>query len=111
MSIDKDRDDSKAFIFTLKNAYGVEPTRYMKKENSETAIRCNPNRGPIFGNYYGDIGIDDNCTRENSCWICNPSNFQYECHPEYKSSLFVNTAGPDEENRFSVLDYEVYTYN
>lgn len=35
----------------------------------------------------------------------------YECHPEYKFSLFVNTAGPNKENLFSVLDYEVYTHN
>ena len=43
--------------------------------------------------------------------INNNGTNGYECHPEYKSSLFVNTAGPDEENRFRVLDYEVYTYN
>ncbi len=43
--------------------------------------------------------------------ISNDGTHGYECHPEYKSSLFVNTAGPDEENYFSVLDYEVYTHN
>ena len=76
-----------------------------------TAIQCLPSWGPIFGNDYGDIAIADNCTKENSCWICNPSYFQYEPHPEYKSSLFVNTAGSDNKNNFSVLDYEVYTSN
>ena len=81
----------------------------MKKKNSKYAIKCNPDYGPIFGNY--DIYIANDLTRENSCWICNPSYFQYEPHPEYKSSLFVNTAGSDNKNNFSVLDYEVYTYN
>lgn len=35
----------------------------------------------------------------------------YECHPEYKCSLFVNTAGPLEKNYCTILDYEVYTHN
>ena len=95
----------------MKNAHGVEPTRFMKKKESKTAIFCNPNYGPIFGNAYGDINIADNCTKESSCWITCPSDFQYEYHPQYKSSLYVNTTGPDYTNNFSVLDYEVYTSN
>ena len=94
----------------MKNAHGVEPTRFMKKKESKTAIRCLPNYGPIFGNDHGDIYIADNCTKESSCRITNPSNFQYDCHPQYKSSLYVNTTGPDHQNNFSVLDYEVYTH-
>ena len=94
----------------MKNAHGVEPTRFMKKKESKTAIRCLPNYGPIFGNNYGDITIVDNCTKESSCWISPPSYFQYDCHPQYQSSLYVNTDGPNEMNLFSVLDYEVYTY-
>ena len=41
-------------------------------------------------------------------FIDNDGNHKYDCHPEYKKSLFVNTAGPDETNVFSVLDYEVF---
>ncbi len=92
----------------MKNAHGVEPTRYMKKENSKTAINCCPDDGPSFG--YFDIAIDDNCNEEVSCLIAEPSHMQYECHPEYKSSLYVNTDGPNVMNFFSVLDYEVYTH-
>ena len=68
-----DKDDSKAFIFTLKNPHGVEPTRYMKRRESYYAFRCYPHYGPIFGNYYWsyDIFINDNCNRENSCSINN----------------------------------------
>ena len=96
----------------MKNPHGVEPTRYMKREGSEYGIRCDPYRGPIsYGSYYGsDIYISDNCNRENSCYIHNDGRRGYEYHPHYKSSLFVDTAGPDKENKFSVLDYEVFAY-
>ena len=82
----------------------------MKKEDSETTINCDPNNGPVFGNYSPDICIVDKCNEEDSCWIGDPSRFQYECNPKYKSSLYVNTAGSDNCNCFSVLDYEVYTH-
>ena len=100
----------------MNNPHGVEPTRYMKRKEIRNnvyirnynygGISCNPSYGPIFGD--SDINIADNCNRENSCWIGPSSRLQYECHPEYKSSLYVGTAGPDEVNRFSVSDYEVY---
>ena len=94
----------------MKNAHGVEPTRYMKREESEYAIEYYPDYGPIFsGNYDYDIGIVNNCNVWR-CSIGNVGTFGYECHPQYKSSLFVNTAGPEERNKFTVLDYEVY-YN
>ena len=77
----------------------------MKRQGSEYAIDCDPRKGPIFGDRYNsDIYI------YNSCFITNDGTRGFECHPEYRSSLFVNTAGPDEENKFSVVDYEVYTY-
>ena len=90
----------------MKNAHGVEPTRFMKREESRYAIICDPVFGPAFG---GDILI---CIRNNLslCYIHNDGEEAYGCHPEYKSSLFFNTAGPNEKNNFSVLDYEVYTH-
>ncbi len=95
----------------MKNPHGVEPTRFMKRKDSEYAIKCYLYDGPIFGNDYdSDISIRDNCNEKNGCSIRNDGNGGYECHPKYQSSLFVNTAGPDDLNRFSVLDYEVY-YN
>ena len=92
----------------MKNPHGVEPTQFMKRE-SEYAIKCNPSYGPIFGNTWTDILINDNCNRENSCEIDGTNG--YECHPIHKKSLFVNTAGPYKDNYFEVLDYEVYTHN
>ena len=82
----------------------------MKRKESKYAIYCDPEYGPIFRNGNGsDIYISDNCNEENSCFIDNDGEGGYECHPQYKESLFVNTAGPDEENKLAVLDYEVYT--
>ena len=78
----------------------------MKRKESDIAINCIPERGPLF---MVDICIF--CIILNCTYIHNNGTYAYECHPEYKSSLFVNTAGPDEQNNFSVLDYEVYTYN
>ena len=96
----------------MKNPHGVEPTRYMKRKESEYAIECDPEYGPIFRNGNGsDIYIGDNCNEENNCWIGNGGEGGYECHPQYKESLFVNTAGPDVKNLFTVLDFEVYTHN
>ena len=110
----------------MKNPHGVEPTRFMKRKESEYAIRCDsfPHfKGPIFGSHQkerqgngfsismnNDLYIDNSCNRGKKCYIHNDGTRGYECHPQYKSSLFVNTAGPDEENYFSVLDFEVYTH-
>ena len=97
----------------MKNPHGVEPTRYMKRKESKKAIECHPHYGPRFGsnNNTHDISIHNNCNEEDSCWINNDGTKGYECHHEYKKSLFVNTAGPNNRNYFSVLDYEVYTHN
>ncbi len=72
----------------------------MKREESDKAIYCSSYYGPIFGN--NDICIDDNCTEENSCYINNDGTRGYDCHSQYKSSLFVD------KDKFSVLDYEVF---
>ena len=91
----------------MKNAHGVEPTRYMKRKESKCAIKCRKDDGPIF---YDDIMIRDNCNRNNSCIIKNNGTYGYDCNPKYKCSLFVNTNKPDNGNTFYVLDYEVYTH-
>ena len=93
----------------MKNDYGVTPTRFIKKKKSGRAIICFHENGPAFGTIQKKyLIIGDHCNKENSCSVHNDGTRGYECHPEYKSSIFVNTAGPDEENKFSVLDYEVF---
>ena len=89
----------------MKNPHGVKPTRYMKRSSYNYAINCDPNYGPLFGNC--DICIRNKCNI-NYDTIFNDGSFSYECHPEYKRSLFVNTAEPYETNYFFVLDYEVF---
>ena len=32
----------------MKNPHGVEPTRFMKRKESEYAIKCDPEYGPFF---------------------------------------------------------------
>ncbi len=90
----------------MKNPHGVEPTRYMKRKESEYAIICDSDCGPVFGK--NDIVIANNCNEENSCFIGNDGRGGYECDPSYKESLFVNTVGLDKGSYFTVLDYEVY---
>ena len=72
----------------------------MKRKESKYAIDCSYYDGPRFGN--NDICITDNCNEENSCYTNNNGTNGYNCHPQYKSSLFVN------KDKFSVLDYEVF---
>ena len=91
----------------MKNPHGVEPTRFMKRKESMYATCCRTKYGPTFGD--NDIYISDNCNIPNSCIICNDGTRRFECHPELKSSLFLNSFGPDEPNYFNVLDYEVFT--
>ena len=84
----------------------------MKKKDSNRAIDCTPSYGPLFGYGIDDIGIRDNCNREQGGWTnFGNSNSSYECKNSLKNSLFVNTAGPNEPNYFKVSDYEVFTYN
>ena len=92
----------------MKNPHGVRPTRYRKRKESDCAIYCDRSCGPVFYQISGDIYIPNNCNEENCCLINNDRTLGYECHPEYKKSLFVNTNGPDDENQFTVLDYEVF---
>ena len=117
--IDGTKNDSESFIFTLKNPHGTSPSRYTRRVGYSCSITCDSSCGPLFGftydhydgsySYFFDICINDDCNKKNSCYIDNDGSLQYECHPEYKESLFVNTAGPDYTNYFTVLDYEVFT--
>ena len=94
----------------MKNPHGVEPTRFMKRKESDCAIGCDIHCGPIFGDdkQNGDLIIGHHCNEENNCYIHNDGTHVYECHTEYKSSLFVNSSGSNEKNYFSIINYEVF---
>ena len=83
----------------------------MKRKESKCAICYKFYNIYEFGD--GDISL-------GSCFfnflfikpsINNDGTHGYECHPQYKKSLFVNTAGPDEVNYFEISSYEVFTHN
>ena len=91
----------------MKNDHGVEPTRYMKRKESREAINCNNKYGPIFG--INDIFIANNCNKKDACMTDTDNMNAYECHPKYKSSLFLNSTRSDDNMKyFTVFDYEVY---
>ena len=92
----------------MKNPHGVKPTRYMRRENGEY-IACSFKRGPRFGN--DDICINGKCNSKDMGSINNNGTGGFFCHPQYKSSLFVNTDKPENRNSFTVLDYEVFGIN
>ena len=93
----------------MKNPYGAEPTRFMKRKESGYAIECSLNCGPIFYGKCYDLFISDNCNCNNRSYTYNDGR-GYDCHPEYKMSLFVHTNDPDKPNKFFVSDYEVFTH-
>ena len=80
----------------------------MKREDRHSAITCYYGYGPIFGSGR-DICIRDNCNKNGGLTCYGNSNSSYKCNNSLKQSLFVNTAGPNERNDFSVLDYEVFS--
>ena len=111
--IDLFKDDSEAFIFTLKNPHGIIPTKYKKKYDSPYSHYCDPKYGPFFigGNFQcADLAIIDLCNQEYSCWTQNTGESGFTCQLGFGASLFVNTNDSNKPNMFSVLDYEVYTH-
>ena len=79
----------------MKNAHGVEPTRFMKRKESGYAIECNSDCGPMFCGKGYDLFISDNCNCNMESYTYNDGTRGYDCHPEYKMSLFVHTNDPD----------------
>ena len=71
----------------------------MKTEESRYAIICDSDCGPNFG---FDIYMDIYEQKGNMCCIRNNGDRRYGCHPEYKSSLYMD------KEYSSVLDYEVF---
>ncbi len=95
-------DDPNAFIFTLKNPHKIPSTHYMKRKESQYAIYCHYNYGPLFGNGYGhDISISCNYN-QCTCSINNNCKNAYDCNSKYQSLLFTNSTS------IKLFDYEVF---
>ena len=118
------KSDRKAFIFTLKNPQGLEPMRFMNLNDSEYAIFCSPDYGPMFGRNLR-IGpvlkINGNKYGFENCGVSfRDHSGQYDYHKQYAASLFVTKeitlslckervpTAPIYDSFFSVLDYEVF---
>ncbi len=73
------------------------------------AIHCTSDNGPHFCSLNSsNIIIRDKCNIEDSCVIDIGGSQECECHPLYRSALFVRTDIPSSPNFFTVLDYEVF---
>ena len=96
----------------MKNAYNVPPTRYMNRKDIQYVTRNTPKYGPVFGDGMrngSDICIADRCNIE-SCSSYNDGEHGYECHPQYKFSLFTSLSSVFVvSHRFVVSDYEVFS--
>ncbi|KAK8815393.1 hypothetical protein WA158_003605 [Blastocystis sp. Blastoise] len=97
---------SKEFLFTLSNEHGIPPTKYVYDSTIRTTgITCFPTYGPVFGLFFDILISDRYHTNLNS--HCKAERYAERLTPQ-NNCLFVNTAGPDEENYFQVEDYEVW---
>ncbi|KAK8811386.1 hypothetical protein WA158_003120 [Blastocystis sp. Blastoise] len=103
--IQVDKLPSKEFIFTLNNEFHIPPTKY-EHIGKGRGIYCDITQGPLFG-AGSDIVIRNNCHARDATNWCKSYSFATVNTPQ-KSGLFVNTAGFDSKNIFTVEDYEVW---
>ncbi|KAK8811450.1 hypothetical protein WA158_003184 [Blastocystis sp. Blastoise] len=95
--------DSGSFLFTLSNEHDIPPTKYDILD-PYNALYCDMNSGPHFM----DIHISDDCHNNKNSYINGKTgDYSHSLTPQFRS-LFVNTAGPQDTNYFSVDEYEVY---
>ncbi|KAK8810572.1 hypothetical protein WA158_007147 [Blastocystis sp. Blastoise] len=91
-------------LFTLSNEHDIPPTLYNRREHHGGDSYYDSIACPQFGDR--DIYISDDC-HNNTNSYCYANNYKQAKTPQ-NSSLFVNTAGPYEQNYFKVEDYEVW---
>ena len=89
----------------MKNPFRTDPTQLKKRKESNSAIFCDIDAGPAFGN---DIWIGSHNNSSIKCWINNDGTHQYECNPRYGKKFFVNVSSIYESNCVSVPYYEVF---
>lgn len=107
--LDDDKNDSRAFIFKLKDKNTIEPTKYKINKKGKHAIKCNEKCGPIFGCNDCDIYVGDKCNisnvKDKSIKIRYNNFTCYEGFNDFKEIVI-------ERHYFSrnhtILDYEVY---
>ncbi|KAK8797079.1 hypothetical protein WA158_004289 [Blastocystis sp. Blastoise] len=95
--------DDKSFLFTLSNEHNIPPSKYGILD-PYNALYCNKISGPDFMN----ICISDDCHNNENSFINERTGIYSHSFIPQSASLFVNTAGPNESNYFTVDEYEVY---
>ena len=104
-SIDQYYYDPFAFIFSIENPYHLPPHQF-PIQNSQHAIRCVPNAGPIFGE--NDIFISNNCNMNDQSFIGCDGTHSYKNNSNKKMAIFTKTGPISQMNNFFVTDYEVF---
>ena len=95
----------------MKNPHGVEPTRFMKRKESDITLECSTENGPCFSGEkkYSDMVIME-WNDIIGCLISNDGENGFECHPKYKVALYASDCSKS-SNLLAfvpIIDYEVY---
>jgi hypothetical protein len=103
---DKYKFDEAAFLFTLKNPHGIQPTKFLRNPNEENSVVHGKVYGPSFGGivkdkkHFIDIEISSNANK-NQYSVCSfPSS--YIDTTGMGEMLFTGT------KNFMVQEIEVY---
>lgn len=92
-------NDSKTFIYTIKNRYGPIPSQFLMKDGSETMNYC-AWYGPRFG--HNDIYIDYDYNKHYTNYICCRATFKCE-----ENSWFIGSSGSSDH---TFLKYQIMRY-
>lgn len=108
--LDDDKNDSRAFIFKLKDKNTIEPTKYKINKKGKHAIKCNEKCGPIFGSNNCDIYVGDKCNISNVKDNSIKRRYgNYICYEGFNVKEISNSEKYCFSRNITILDYEVYT--
>jgi hypothetical protein len=103
---DKYHFDPAAFLFTLKNPHGIQPTKFSKNPNEQNSV----GHGKIWGPYFGGVLKDEKHFVDIK--ISSNAN-EYEDSECSFPSTYIDTTGRGEmlftgTKNFAVQEIEVY---
>ncbi|CAF1581355.1 unnamed protein product [Adineta ricciae] len=101
------KKDPAAFLFTLKNPHGIQPTKFSYNAKIAWSVAHRNSHGPCFG------GVKRNEEEFDDIIICSNANERQGSRSSFPSS-YLDTTGRGEtlftgEKNFTVKDIEVYT--
>lgn len=98
--------DAAAFLFTLKNPYGIQPTKFLRNPSQKNSVAHANNLGPYFGGvvkdekHFHDLVVSTNSNMNESSISSFPST--YTDTTGKGDTLFAGT------KNFKVKEIEVY---